>query len=243
MKTISFMIQKGGTGKTTTCLNTAHCLAALGYKVLLIDADRQGTLTDLLRADPHHSCLTDLLSGADPENVIQAAESVSVIASDPRKINSTGTEMKRLRTALKRVSGYDFILIDCPPALTADSIEMLRASDGVIIPVRAESLSVKSTLQVLGTIKAIQERNDSKPEVLGIVITQWNGRTVLAKQSAEMLQRIAASNNTAVFNTHIRNNIAIQEAQALGKNLLLYAPRSNGAQDYKSLTAEILGRL
>lgn len=250
MKVISFLNQKGGTGKTTSCINVGARLAQKGFKVLLVDVDPQGSLTTSLAINTEESdTLYEVLKGeADANEVIVKHGNYSVLPTD---LNMSGAEIELVREVgaeqLMRTNvinklkeSYDFILLDCPPALNIFTVMSLAASDGVIIPLQAQFLPYNGIVQLQRTIATVKERLNPGLENIGFVFTMHDRRKNLEKQVAE---RIEAENPGKTFNITISNNIALAEAQAMGKDIFEYDPKAKGAIQYTALTAEILERI
>lgn len=250
MKVISFLNQKGGTGKTTSCINVGARLAQKGFNVLLIDVDPQGSLTTSLAINTEESdTLYEVLKGeADANDVIVKHGNYSVLPTD---LNMSGAEIELVREVgaeqLMRTNvinklkeSYDFILLDCPPALNIFTVMSLAASDGVIIPLQAQFLPYNGIMQLQKTITKVKERINPGLEILGYVFTMHDRRKNLEKQVAD---RIEAENPGKTFNITISNNIALAEAQAMGKDIFEYDPKAKGAVQYTALTAEILERI
>lgn len=250
MKVISFINQKGGTGKTTTALNVGACLANKGYKVLLVDVDPQGSLTTSTAIETDETdTLYEVLQGvADVNKVIQVHNNYFVLPTDDRQ---SGAETEFLKQKgydglLKRnvikplAANYDFILLDCPPALSVFTVMSLAASDGVIIPLQAQFLPFKGILQLQDTIDQVKTREINPAlEVIGYVFTMYDGRKNLDKQ---VYERVEAETGKT-FKTTISSNVALAEAPALGMDIYEYSPKAKGALQYAALTDEILERI
>ena len=250
MKVISFINQKGGTGKTTTAINVGACLANKGYKVLLVDVDPQGSLTTSTAIETDEKdTLYEVLKGvADVNDVIQTHNNYFVLPTDLRQsgaemefITKLGANNLLKTTVIKKLkTAYDFVLLDCPPALSLFTIMSLAASDGAIIPLQAQFLPFNGIIQLQNTIDGVIE-NDINPaiKVIGYVFTQYDGRKNLDKQ---VYERVEAETGKA-FKTTISTNVALAEAPALGMDIYEYNPKAKGALQYAALTDEILERI
>lgn len=245
---ISIVNQKGGTGKTTTALNIYQALKKKGYKTLLIDLDAQANATDqFISVNPKYNIYDVLIGKADINQAIERSKNGDFIASSYNLsvfdiVLSGNNKDKILRNALNGLkSEYDYIIIDNPPVLNLLTINSLTACDHALIVAQADIFSYKSICQIMETIKSIQKNNNFN--VLGIVLTRYNGRTIITQTMTQNLSQLATQCNTTLLNTFIRENSSIKETQALKQNLFDYAPKSNGAKDYIKLTDEILSMI
>lgn len=248
--TLSVAIEKGGSGKTTALWGLGEQLHKAGRKVLYVDMDAQGSLSRLLKADASKPTIYDMLIGnTRASNAIQPTEQGDLIASSPKMggmgtvLSGTGREY-RLREVLEDVTErYDIVLIDTPPALGIQTICALTASDGVIIPMKADIMTLQGMEAVLATVGTVQRYTNPDLEVLGIAIMDWDGRPALTKQIAELIEARASNIPTCVFKTRIRHGIAIQEAQAIQKGIGEYSPKSNPARDIEAFSKEVAARI
>lgn len=244
--TISISLQKGGTGKTTTAETIAAILGSKGKKVLLVDMDAQMNSTFISGVNVKKS-ITDLFIGdAGISEVIYKAEHYDLLAADEYLANlerAAHVEPTLLTDTLAPVQKqYDFILIDTPPALGNLLKNCLLASDYVLIPTDARPLSIKGLDALEPTLNAVHDVS-WRFKVLGIVLVKYNERTILNRQIRELLEDRAAAMNTILFDTKIREGVAVPESQAMQKSLIDYAPHSNPCIDYIRLTDEILARI
>lgn len=249
MNVISFINQKGGTGKTTTCINVGACLANKGYKVLLIDVDPQGSLTTSTGIETGENTLYEVLKGvADVNKVIEVHNNYYVLPTDLRQ---SGAEMElakevgaesliKLNVINKLQDAYDFVLLDCPPALSLFTVMSLAASTGVIIPLQAQFLPLNGIVQLQDTYRLVKERINPALEVLGYVFTMYDGRKNLDKQ---VYDRVEAENPGKTFKTTISSNVTLAEAPAYGMDIYEYDAKAKGALQYAALTDEILERI
>lgn len=245
--TIAITNQKGGVGKSTTAHALGAGLARKGYKILFVDLDPQGNLSYIVQAAPAKPSARDLLlKRAGASDAIQTAAGGDIIPSSPDlsaadiELNSTGKEY-RLREALQPVLGaYDFIVIDTPPALGTLTVNALTAADRLIIPAQADIFSLQGIGQLSGTVQAVQTYCNPALEIDGILLTRHSGRAVLSRDMADMIADTAAELGTRVYQSIIREGIAIKEAQANRESIFTYSPRSNAAADYKAFINEFL---
>lgn len=248
MKTIAIINQKGGVGKSTTALAIGAGLILKGYSVLYVDLDAQGNLSYTLGANTQsYNAMGVLQRPETAKEEIQHTAQGDIIASSPALagadavIRETGKEY-RLKEALESLSGaYDFCIIDTPPALGILTINALTACEGAIIPAQADIYSLQGISQLNSTIQTVKKYCNPALSIMGIVLTRYNGRSIIRREVAEMLEQTAQSLNTKLYKAKIRECTALVEAQATKQNIFSYAPRSNATADYKALVAEILG--
>lgn len=249
---ISIINQKGGVGKTTTAVNLAAYLAEAGRRTLLIDEDAQGNATSGLSMDPSRfeTTLYDvLIDGVPAEEAVYRTE-VKKLSLLPSSIDLAGAEiemvdMEERETLLRRViepirDAYDFILIDCPPSLGLMTVNALTAADRVLIPIQAEFFALEGLSQLVKTVHTVKKRLNPNLELLGILLTMYDGRTNLAAQVSEEVKKYFGKK---VFKTFIPRAVKLSEAPSFGEPIALYAPKSKGAAAYKSLCQEVLKRV
>ena len=251
MKTLVIINMKGGVAKTTTAATLGQGLQAQGYRVLYVDMDAQGSLTDTLLAEapgdiPTSMGLLDRTASAK-ECIIQTP-SGDLITASPKlaeadiSITAIGKEY-RLRDALKPISGlYDFVIIDTPPHLGIATVNALTAATDVIIPTEAAPYSLKCIGQLQDTLQAIKEYCNPGLTIQGILITRYNSRAVISRDMAEILDQMADSMETTVYNTKIRECTALKEAAIMKRPIFAYAPRSNASVEYMAFTKEVIER-
>lgn len=247
-RVISVVNEKGGTGKTTTVCNLSAGLYKSGHKTLMIDLDNQCSLSKSLYAlDEEHSILQPMAKLMPIEDTIQEDLAQGHIISSIRTLSTVdilldeADKMFALRDAIEPLlDRYEFILLDCPPALSTITINALVASDEVIIPTEAKTFGLKGVEEVARTISIVKKRYNPDLKIAGILITRYDGRTVLARDMKTVLEQTAEELGTKVYSQPIRENIAIAESQAFLTDIFAGAPHSNGAKDYRALVNEVL---
>lgn len=240
--------QKGGVGKTTTTSAIACSLVERrNTKVLAIDLDPQGNLGFSLGLDiENNSTIYEVLNGeVSLRDAIQPTEYCDVITSNillsQAELEFTGTGRESLlKKALEPVKDfYDYIIIDTPPALNVLTVNAYTVADHLIIPMVPEILSLLAVTQIKDTIDSVKSTFNPNLNVLGILLTKYNGRTILAREVREMAENIARQIGTKVFKTQIRASVSVAEAPAHGESIFDYAPQSNPSVDYKKFVEEI----
>ena len=246
-KALAIINQKGGVGKSTTALAIGAGLSLKGYSVLFIDLDAQGNLSYTLGADTKgYNAMGVLERPETAKEEIQHTPQGDIIASSPKLagadklLEETGKEY-RLKEALDSLQGaYDYIIVDTPPALVILTINALTACTGAIIPAQADIYSLQGIAQLNSTIETVKKYCNPSLSIMGIVLTRFNGRSIIRREVAEMLERTAEQLHTKLYTSKIRECTALVEAQATKQNIYSYAPRSNATADYKALVDEIL---
>jgi chromosome partitioning protein len=240
--------QKGGVAKTTSTVNLAAALAEKGRRVLIVDLDPQSNLTMSQGFDPEklEQSMFDVLCQRMPiEQIIKHAEVDIAVAS----IELAGAELalasmigreRALEKALLPIQGdYDEILIDTPPSLGLITVNALTASDGVIVPVQCEYLSLRGLVQLEHTLSAIRENLNPRVKIIGILPTMYDGRSLHTREAVEILEE---NFGDLVFKTRIRKTIRYAEAPVKGMSVLRYEPKGPAADAYRSLAEEVLQR-
>lgn len=256
-KVISLVNQKGGVGKTTTSINLSSALGHLGKKVLLIDLDPQSNSTTglgLNKADISKSIYDVITHSCDIRDAIIKTKfkNLSII---PSMIYLSGAEIELIQTASKEsnfVIGdqlkmqidlirdrYDYILIDCPPALGVLTTNALAASDSVLIPVQCEYYSLEGVTQLLNTILLTQSKINPKLDIEGVLLTMLDGRTLVGLEVVEDVRKFFKEK---VFNTIIPRLVRLVEAPSHGKPIFEYDPKCRGALAYINLAKEVIER-
>jgi chromosome partitioning protein len=243
---IAFANQKGGVAKTTTTLNLGVALGELGHRVLLVDLDPQGNLTmsQGMNPDAIERSMFDVLVHRVPiSDVIHSVEVDIAVAS----IDLAGAELslssmigreRALEKALVEVRDrYDYVLLDTPPSLGLLTINAFVASDGVIVPVQCEYLSLRGLVQLENTLAMVRENLNPNVRVQGIVPTMYDGRTLHAREAIEILEEHFGD---LVFDTRIRKTVRYAEAPVKGSSVLRYDPTGPAAQAYRDLAKEVL---
>lgn len=248
---IAITNQKGGVGKTTTAINLSACLAEAGQKVLTVDFDPQGNATSGLGLEKGNidDTVYELLMGdCSVHQCIKASvqEGLDVMPSD---VDLAGAEIELLdiknkenilNKNLKQVKdNYDFIIIDCPPSLNILTINALTAANTVLIPIQCEYYALEGLSQVLKTVGLVQKKLNPNLEVEGVVFTMYDSRTNL---SLEVVENVKAHLNENIYKTIIPRNVRLAEAPSYGMPINMYDGRSTGAESYRLLAAEVIGR-
>ncbi len=249
---IAMTNQKGGVGKTTTTINLGAALAETGRKVLLVDFDPQGSASVGLGVNPHtlDTSIYNLLLGRDvdiddvildtnvdgldllPANIDLSAAEVQLVSEVARE--------QTLRRVLRPVKNrYDVIIIDCAPSLGLLTVNALTASDQVLIPLECEFFALRGVALLTDTIAKVTERLNPDLEILGIVGTMYDGRTL---HSREVLERVVEAFGEKVFHTVIKRTVKFPETTVAGEPITTYASSSPGAAAYRSLAREVLAR-
>ncbi|HAH38879.1 MULTISPECIES: ParA family protein [Algoriphagus] len=247
MKTISIMNHKGGTGKTTSSINIGAGLAKKGFKVLLLDIDSQANLTEGLgKGDPELSVYDSIRENKKlpilnvSENLDLVPSSIDLLGAEMEIVSKIGRE-QILHKLLKPIrSEYDYIIIDCPPSVGLLTVNAMVASDTILLPLQGEYFAYKGVDRLLGIVKEVRDNLNDKLEIGGVFITQINPNRILTKT---IVEKLTEDLQDKVFDTKIRINVALAEAQLQGQSIFDYAPDSNGAKDYELLVDEILSKL
>lgn len=248
-KIVAFLNQKGGVGKTTTCVNMAGYLAQMGKKVLLLDIDPQGNASSNLgiEKDSKPKTIYDVIVDDNTINeVIQKTklENLDIIPSD---VDLAGAEIelvqmnnreKIVRNILRKIqNNYDYICIDCPPSLGLITVNALTACDSVLIPIQCEYFALEGLSQLMYTIKLVKKHLNENIDVEGVVLTMKDNRSNLGQSVAQDITKYFGKK---VYKTIIPRNIRLAEAPSFGEPICVYDPKCTGAQSYKSLTLEFL---
>lgn len=244
---IAVINQKGGVGKSTTAQAIGQCLHLKGYKVLFVDLDAQGNLSYSLNAIQPSKTVLEVITGqVEAKEVIIHTETGDIMPSSLQlsgadlMLTEMGKEYK-LKEAIEPLKKlYDYIIIDTPPALSILTINALTACTGVIIPAQADIYSLQGIGQLNNTIEAVRKYCNEGLKLKGIVLTRFNKRAVLSRDVKDLLEQTAQTLKTKLYKTHIREAVAVKEAQIQKACLFTYAPKSNASIDYMNLTDEVI---
>ena len=248
-RVIAIANQKGGVGKTTTAINLSACLADLGKKVLALDLDPQGNMTSGLGVDKDEieRSVYDLIIGnAGIEECIckNVLDNLDVLPSNidlsAAEIEMIGVENKEfiLKNEMEKIKDdYDFVIIDCPPALSMLTINAMTTADSVLVPIQCEYYALEGLTQLIHTIELVQERLNSSLQIEGVVFTMYDARTNL---SLQVVENVKDNLNQNIYKTIIPRNIRLAEAPSYGMPINMYDPKSAGAESYMQLADEVI---
>lgn len=248
-RVIAIANQKGGVGKTTTAINLAASLAANDFRVLLIDMDPQGNSTTGLGITKLDSLptvydviagraqLREILVNIQPDGIHLAPSDRNLVAANVELVDSGQREFHLAKALIQIKDQFDFVLIDCPPALDLLTVNSLVAADSVLIPIQCEFFALEGISQLLDTVDRMRESLQPALAIEGILLTMFDERTNLARQVAADLRDFFQGE---VFQTIVPRSIRLAEAPSFGKTILTYDPRSKGAESYIQLAKEIV---
>lgn len=253
MRKIAFANQKGGVGKSTSCINIAAILGDMGYRVLVIDLDPQGNCTlgfgiEEKNLEEKLSAYDVLLKNEPIENVITETNYLNVdiipsyiiLANADIELTSVMSRETILMRAIKKsFIDYDYILLDLPPNLGLLSVNGLVAANDVLIPLDVGSFAISGVKQLIKTLNLIKDNINPYLNILGVLLTKVDGRTNIAKERRKDLNDIFGDK---FFNTVIHNNVKIPESQQYGKPLIYYDSNCRGAIEYKNATKELIDK-
>ncbi len=244
------MNQKGGVGKTTTAVNLSSCLAAAEHKTCLIDMDPQANSTSGIGLDKdiEPSVYDVLIGNKSIHEAIQPTElgylnivpsSISLVGAEIELVNMMSRE-SRLKSALTQIDNdYEYIIIDCPPSLGILTINTLTAANSIIIPIQCEYYALEGLSQLVNTINLVKENLNPSLKIEGVLLTMYDGRLNLSRQVSDEVRKYF---NEKVYETVISRNVRLSEAPSFGKPIILYDILSTGAENYMSLTKEVLAQ-
>lgn len=248
-RTIAISNQKGGVGKTTTAVNLSACLATLGKKVLLIDLDPQGNATSGFGIDKDNldGSIYDVLTKEELLAEVIEPTMIKTLHVAPTTMQLAGAEIELVsmlnrETVLKRAiaavkKDYDYIIMDCPPSLGLLTINALAAADSVLIPIQSEFYALEGVSQLVKTISLVQNSLNEELDLEGVLLTMFDGRTNLSLQVADEVKRYFGDK---VYSTVIPRNVRLSEAPSHGEPIIIYDPRSKGADVYMKLAKEVV---
>ncbi len=248
-KIISFSNQKGGVGKTTTCVNMAAYLATFGKKVLLVDLDPQGNATtgfgfsksqlkkSVYNVMIEEESVNDNILDTEIEGLTLLPSNIDLAGAEVELVYKKNRE-KVLKSALDKVkSNYDYILIDCPPSLGLLTINALAGADSVIIPIQSEYYALEGLSQLMNSISLVRSHLNRNIKVEGVVLTMYDGRSTISKQISAEIKKYFTKK---LYEIVIPRNIRLSEAPSHGKPIILHDPKCMGARAYSALTEEFL---
>jgi len=246
MKIISISNNKGGVGKTTTTVNVAAAMQILGKKVMVIDMDHQAQSTYHFGINPNQvtESVYDVLKGDKQyTDIIIKRTGIDIMPANPEMKNIEFIPLPAkeflLKEAMEGLSGYDYVLLDCPPSLGVLTLNAMALSEFIIVPLQAQFLPFHGMYNLFEAVQMVKKRINRNIDVTGIIGTMYNPKKSINREVMEETEKRLPGK---LFGTFIRENVALQEAPSWGKTIFEYKPDSNGAEDYMTLTKEIISR-
>ena len=250
---IAMCNQKGGVGKTTSTINIGASLAAFGRKVLLVDLDPQGALSaglgishDELDVTVYNllvdssASILDAIHSSPVDGLDVVPANIDLSAAEIQLVNEVGREQALARALRPVMRDYDFIIVDCQPSLGLLTVNALSCADSVIIPVESEYFSLRGLALLMDTVDKVRDRLNFKLEVLGILVTMFDRRTLHAR---EVMERLVEAFGDRVFDSVITRTVRFPETSVAGEPINTWAPSSSGAVQYSNLAKEVIERV
>jgi chromosome partitioning protein len=248
-KVIAIANQKGGVGKTTTAVNLSSCLAFKGKKVVIIDVDPQGNTTSGLGVEKktidksiydviiNNVNIEDALVKTVVDNLYLCPSNIQLVGAEVELVSVISRET-RMKAAIKDIRDkYDFIIIDCPPSLGLLTLNSLTASDTILVPIQCEYYALEGLSQLMNTVDLVQKHLNPELDVEGVVLTMFDARTNL---SIQVVEDVKKHFRNKVYRTIIPRNVRLSEAPSFGLPIILYDPKSKGAECYLELAQEVI---
>ncbi|MCD6399324.1 AAA family ATPase [candidate division WOR-3 bacterium] len=248
-KIVGIANQKGGVGKTTTALNVSVAIAYYGYKVLMVDLDPQANLTSGLGFSKVYPTVYDVLIKSVPvdetvrktkiDNLFLLPSEISLVGAEVELVEERDRETRLKRIIMRLKRDYDYIIVDSPPSLGLLTLNGLVSSDSALIPIQSEFYALEGLGKLLNTIRMVQSKLNPRLTIEGVLITMFDTRLNLSQQVVEEVRNYFGEK---VYDTIIPRNVKLAEAPSFGLSIFEYDPNSRGAEAYKKLAEEILGR-
>jgi len=251
-RVIAVCNQKGGVGKTTSTINLGAALTEYGRRVLLVDFDPQGALSVGLGIPAHQlersiynlimerdTTVEDVVISTRVEGMDLLPSNIDLSAAEVQLVTEVGREQTLGRCIAPALDRYDFVLVDCQPSLGLLTINALACADGVVIPLECEFFSLRGVALLIDTIEKVRERLNPKLEIVGILATMYDPRTLHAR---EVMSRVVEAFGDTVFDAVINRTVRFPETTVAGEPITVWAPKSAGAKAYRGLAREVIAR-